>query len=122
MSLPYDHAMVSRAKELRKQATWQENRLWYDFLRNYPVRFQRQKPIGQYIVDFYCHAAKLVVEIDGMQHTSEQAAAYDQQRSSCFGEYELKVIRFSNQDIRQNFSGVCEAIHREVLDRIGKRG
>ena len=65
MSLPYKNKLIPCAKELRKNATRQENHLWYDFLRSYPVRFQRQKTIGSFIVDFYCHAAKLVIELDG---------------------------------------------------------
>ena len=59
---------LTRAQELRKNATKEENHLWYDFLRTYPVQFLRQKPFGPYIVDFYCHKAKLAIELDGSQH------------------------------------------------------
>ena len=65
MSLPYQGKLIPRAKELRKGATKQENHLWYDFLRGYPMRFQRQKTIDGFIADFYCHVARLVVEVDG---------------------------------------------------------
>ena len=118
MSLPYEGGLVSRAKNLRKNGTRQEKHLWYDFLRNYPVRFQRQKPIERFVVDFYCHTAKLVVEVDGLQHITEQGTAYDRERSDCLRKYGLKIIRFSNQEVERNFSGVCEAIHQEVQQRI----
>ena len=71
MSLEYNKNLIPRAKELRHNATLQENRLWYDFLSSYPIRFQRQKTIGNFIVDFYSHRAKLVIEIDGGQHYTD---------------------------------------------------
>ena len=98
MSLPYKSTLISRAKELRKQATPQENHLWYDFLRSYPVRFQRQKTIDSFIADFYCHAAKLVIEIDGSQHYEQQGQAYDRERTAILEHYGLEVLRFSNRD------------------------
>ena len=118
MSLPYNHNLISRAKELRKNATPQENHLWYDFLCSYPVRFQRQKTIGSFIVDFYCHAAKLIIEIDGSQHYTEQGKAYDEERSRILSDYELTVIRFSNRDVDKYFSDVCEQIHQIVQNKI----
>ena len=110
MSLPYKSDLIPRAKELRKQATPQENHLWYDFLRSYPVRFQRQKTIDSFIADFYCHAAKLVIEIDGSQHYEPQGMAYDEERTAILQKYGLEVLRFSNRDIDMNFAGVCDAI------------
>ena len=118
MSLPYKGKLIPFAKELRKNATRQENHLWYDFLRSYPVRFQRQKTIGNFIVDFYCHAAKLVIELDGSQHYTEQGTAYDAERSQILSRYYLTVIRFSNLDIDKNFKGVCEIIHETVKKNI----
>ncbi len=118
MSLPYGKKMIPLAKELRKHATKQENHLWYDFLRSYPVRFQRQKAIGHFIVDFYCHAAKLVVEIDGSQHYTDQGTVYDSERSAILSRYGLTVIRFSNLEIERRFQEVCTAIHQEVQSRI----
>lgn len=117
MSLPYKSKLIPRARELRKNATKQENHLWYDFLRLYPVRFQRQKVIGGFIADFYCHAAKLIIEIDGSQHYTEQGLAYDRERSEALKKYGLKTIRFSNMDIDKNFSAVCDVIHKEVQNR-----
>ena len=118
MSLPYQGKLIPRAKELRKDATKQENHLWYDFLRSYPVRFQRQKTIDGFIADFYCHVARLVVEVDGSQHYDEQGLAYDKERSAIFAEYGVKVIRFSNLDVERNFEGVCTAIDLAVKERM----
>lgn len=90
--------------------TKEERRLWYTFLNAYPVRFIRQKIIGSYIADFYCSAAKLVIEIDGSQHYSEENIQYDKKRSAYFAEYGIIVIRIQNIQINTNFCGVCEYI------------
>ena len=81
MSLEYNKNLIPRAKELRKNATPQENRLWYDFLSKHEVRFQRQKAIGNYIVDFYCYRAGLVIEIDGSQHFTQEGIQKDRFRT-----------------------------------------
>lgn len=122
MSLPYQRNLIPRAKELRKNATKEENHLWYDFLRHYPIRFQRQKTIGGFIVDFYCHAAKLVIELDGSQHYTQQGLAYDQERTAILQQYEIQVLRFSNRDINTQFREVCDAIHQEVEKRLKGSG
>ncbi len=98
--------------------TKQEKHLWYDYLRTYPIRFQRQKTISSFIVDFYCHNAKLVVEVDGSQHYTEDGEAYDNDRTELLKEFELKVIRFSNLDVDTNFEGVCLEIDRIVKERL----
>ncbi len=98
--------------------TKQEKHLWYDFLCNYPIRFQRQKTIDNYISDFYCHKAKLVIELDGSQHYTEEGLKYDGNRSEILARYNLEVLRFSNTDIDQNFSAVCEAIDEKVKLRL----
>ena len=118
MSLPYKSEMIYHAKELRKKATPQENHLWYDFLRTYPVRFQRQKAIDAYIADFYCHAAKLIIEIDGSQHYEPQGMAYDSERTAVLEKYGLEVLRFSNRDINTSFHSVCEMIDKKVKTKI----
>lgn len=119
MSLPYRSSLIARAKELRKNQTPQENHLWYDFLCTYPVRFQRQKTIDSFIVDFYCHSAKLVIELDGSQHYTAQGKAYDDERTQLLSKYELLVIRFSNAEIDREFTSVCERIHQVVQERTG---
>ena len=120
MSLPYQGKLIPRAQELRKKATKQENHLWYDFLRDYPVRFQRQKTIDSFIADFYCHTARLIIELDGSQHYEEQGVERDKERTAILEQYGLKVIRFSNLDVDRNFSGVCTSIHLAVKEQLEK--
>ncbi len=118
MPLPYNHKLIPRAKELRKAATRQENRLWYEFLRTYPVRFQRQKSIGNFIVDFYCFAAKLVIEIDGSQHYSDSGLQYDNERTKELEKLGLSVLRFTNSDIDNRLNDVCSLIDVTVKQQI----
>lgn len=114
MSLDYNEKNIILAKHLRKNATPQEKRLWYDFLSKYEIRFQRQKAIDHFIADFYCHMAKLVIEIDGSQHGSEEGIKKDKFRTEILEGYDLKVIRFSNHQIDTHFSEVCEYIDAVV--------
>ena len=118
MSLPYKKGLIPQAKKLRKQATPQENHLWYDFLRSYPVRFQRQKAIDAYIADSFCHAAKLVIEIDGSQHYEPEGMAHDEKRTEVLQKHGLEVLRFSNRDINLHFAAVCELIDITVKARL----
>ena len=111
MSLEYNEKNVILAKNLRKNATPQENHLWYDFLSKYKIRFQRQKAIDNFIADFYCSKAKLVVEIDGSQHYTEQGIQKDEFRTEILEGYDLKVVRFTNRQIDTNFQGVCQYIN-----------
>jgi very-short-patch-repair endonuclease len=87
-----------------------ERKLWYDYLRTFPHRVHRQRPIDNFIVDFYCPSLKLVIEIDGETHDNQQAQEYDLERTRILERYGLKVIRFTNQDVLGNFEGVCEEI------------
>ncbi len=87
-----------------------EKKLWYDFLRTYPVRFQRQKAIGNYIADFYCAKARLVIELDGSGHYTYSQESKDTIRTSKLESMNLRVIRFTNLEIEKNFQGVCEYI------------
>ena len=121
MAICYDKDSVPRARELRCSQTRHEAKLWYHFLNSYYPRFQRQKPIGCYIVDFYCHKAKLIVELDGSQHYEEEGLAYDKRRTAVLERYHLEVLRFSNLDIDRNFTGVCQAIDRRVKERMDER-
>ena len=95
-----------------------ERKLWYLFLRIYPVKFFKQRIIGSYIVDFYCSSAKLVIEIDGSQHYDIQGMEYDAHRSAFLESFGLKVVRFSNRDIDRNFSSVCEQIDLIIKERL----
>ncbi len=94
--------------------TKEEKHLWYDFLRSYPVRFCRQKVLGKYIADFYCAEAKLVVELDGSGHYTEEGKQYDEERTAFLEAYGLIVLRIPNTEIHKNFQGVCEYIIHEV--------
>ena len=114
----YNNANVKHAKRLRKDMTPWERKLWYCFLKDYPVRFQRQKCIDHYIADFYCFQAKLVIELDGGGHYYPDSADYDAKRTELLENYGLKVIRFCNTDIDKNFYGVCTAIDMEVKQRL----
>ena len=105
------------AKALRKNMTPWERKLWYCFLKEYPARFQRQKCIDNYIVDFYCFQAKLIVELDGSGHYNPNSEQYDQNRTKILEQYGLKVIRFCNLDIDKNFYSVCTVIDEEVKKR-----
>ena len=110
MSLEYNKDNITLAKNLRKNATPQENRLWYDFLSKYEVRFQRQKAIDNFIADFYCHKAKLIVEIGGSQHYTEENLKRDEFRTEVLSGYDLKIIRFTNKQIDKDFYAACEYI------------
>ena len=114
MSLNYEHKNIEFAKKMRKAPTAQEKHLWYDFLARYKPRFQRQKAIDNFIVDFYCSKAKLVIEIDGGQHYTSDGKNRDEFRTEKLSEYELSVIRFTNQQIDNNFNAVCDYIDRIV--------
>ena len=118
MSLEYNKNLIPRAKELRKNATPQENELWYKFLRTYPVRFQRQKTIGQFIVDFYCHEAKLAIELDGSQHFTPEGITYDEARTAAIETVGVEVLRFTNRDIDNQFKAVCTQIDAAVQARL----
>jgi len=94
--------------------TKEERHLWYDFLKDYPVPFHRQKTIGRFIVDFYCASAKLVIELDGSQHYTENGFAYDAERDAYLRGLGMTVLRYSNHNVNSNFQGVCEDIIKHL--------
>jgi len=100
--------------------TREERHLWYDFLRDYPVRFIRQKVLGKYIADFYCAKARLVVELDGSQHYEENAVQKDEERTAYLEGYGLRVIRIPNVEVIRNFDGVCAYIDAEVRQSLSQ--
>ena len=118
MDRKHNSDLTATAKILRKNMTKEERHLWYDFLKDYPVRFLRQKVIDDYIVDFYCHDARLVIELDGSQHFEPGAQEKDALRTEKMQNRGLLVIRIPNNAIFDNFSGVCEYIDRFVRNRI----
>ena len=108
--LPYNRKLAVRAKELRKNMTPAEKRLWYGFLRTFRFRVLPQRPIDNYIVDFYCSSLKLVIEIDGEHHCAEEGKQYDGERDTILKSYGLTVMRVKNSDVMDKFEGVCERI------------
>ncbi len=102
------------AQKLRREMTKEERHLWYDFLKGLPVTFNRQKVIGNYIADFYCASSKLIIELDGSQHYEEKGIASDKKRDEYFNYLGLVVLRYSNEDVNQNFDGVCEDILKRL--------
>ena len=116
--MQHNKKLTTHAQQLRKNMTKEERRLWYEYLHDYPYRFRRQVTIGRYILDFYCAAAKLAVELDGSQHYMPEGQEYDFARTAYLREQGIEVIRFSNTDVIQNLYGVCQAIDLAVADRI----
>ena len=114
MPLPKNPHLSPVARNLRRRMTKQEKHLWYDFLRDYKVQFNRQKVIGKYIVDFYCHSAQLAVEIDGGQHFDTERMQKDIKRTKMLNSYGIKVLRFTNNEIDNNFFEVCMKIKEKV--------
>ena len=114
---PRNDNLLQNARNLRKNMTKEERHLWLDFLKQYPVRFRRQEIVGDFIVDFYCSAAALAIELDGSQHYEDRGKAYDEERTRYLESCGLKVLRFSNLDIWRNFRGVCEQIDLVVAPR-----
>lgn len=120
MERKYNKNLVVNAKNLRNNMTKEERHLWYDFLREYPVRFQRQKVLNRYIVDFYCASAKIVIELDGSQHYEKENMEADTQRTKFLEGYGLTVIRIPNNAISKNFRGVCEYIDFQVKQSLSQ--
>ena len=116
--ISYNSKYKKNAQSLRKNMTPQEKHLWYDFLRTYPVQFRRQKQFGDYIADFYCSAVKLVIELDGSQHYSEEGLQNDEIRSHYLEAQGLTVLRYTNPDIERRFQAVCLQIDAFVRQRM----
>ena len=114
MERKHNSALTENAKELRKNMTKEEKHLWYDFLKKYPVRFLRQKVIDNYIADFYCHKARLIIELDGSQHYTQSGRLKDAIRTEQFEKRDLTVMRIPNGEINHNFEGVCRFIDEFV--------
>lgn len=118
MQRKHNTKLTEYAKDLRKNMTKEEKHLWYDFLRDYPVRFLRQKVIDDYIVDFYCNRVRLAIELDGSQHYSDIGLLKDKIRTSKIEKRNLIVMRIPNNEINRNFEGVCQYIDVYVKERL----
>lgn len=115
-SYRYTSFAKRRSKELRRGMTASERHLWYDFLHDYRPRFQRQRPIGPYIVDFVCYDAALIIELDGEVHGGEDEMRHDAIRENYLRAHGFRIVRFLSRDVFENFVGVCEGIGQAVRD------
>ena len=106
------------SQTLRKNQTKEEALLWNCFLKKYPLQFRRQYVIGEYIVDFYCHKAKLVIELDGSGHYEPEMIQKDQLRTKYLESLGLTVLRFTNLELKKYFSAVCEKIDLTVQQKM----
>ncbi|WP_353885203.1 endonuclease domain-containing protein [uncultured Acidaminococcus sp.] len=100
--------------------TREERHLWFDFLRRYPLRIRRQVILGNYIVDFCCEKAQLIIEIDGSQHYTPEEKEKDRKRTNDLKDLGYKVIRISNRDVMTNFDGITQYIHQEIQKRLAQ--
>ncbi len=119
----YHSLVVERSIELRNQQTSEERKLWYVYLRKYPFKIRRQHPIEKYIVDFFCKEAKLIIEIDGIQHLIDKNIKYDDERTLYLEKFGYRVVRFGNPDVNKKFDDVCfyiDLIIKERLIELGK--
>ena len=112
---PYKKEFIKNAKSLRNGMTSEEKHLWYDFLKKLPVTVSRQRVIESMIVDFYIADARIVIEVDGIQHTMPENEQADQQRDQTLASYGITVLRYTNEDIRKRFSIVTN----DILEKLG---
>lgn len=106
MSYKYNTSLTKIAQTLRKNMTREEKRLWYDFLKLLPLTINRQKNIGDFILDFFIAEKRIAIEIDGIQHGEPEHRQKDLQRDAELGQLGIRVLRYSNQDINQHFDAV----------------
>jgi very-short-patch-repair endonuclease len=116
MPLPYSRNVTAAAKKLRNNPTEEENKLWYQYLGRYQLRFLRQKVIESYVLDFYCAKCRLGIEIDGSQHYTERGLGHDEARTQILNAYNVTILRFTNEQIRNEFSEVCRQIDAKVRE------
>jgi very-short-patch-repair endonuclease len=114
--LPYNKNLKEHARQLRGNMTDAERHLWAKIrmkqLKGY--QFYRQKPIGDYIVDFFCPEARLIIEVDGSQHFINETIEYDRIREEYVSSLGLKVLRFTNSEVLKHVDGVVERIEEEM--------
>ena len=119
-NLPYDPRMRERVQELRHKMKKKKKKLWYSFLRTYPVKMYKQRPIRTFVADFYCPLARLVIELDGSQHYTEQGEEYDEQRTAILEQYGVQVLRFTNLDVDRHLDAVCAQIDSTIERRVAE--
>lgn len=112
--IPYNPKLKQYSREMRKDMTPEEKKMWYDFLKKLPYDVKRQHRIEDYIVDFYIAKKKTVIEIDGKQHLTQENKEKDENRTKRLNEWGIKVIRYSNSDVNKNFNRVAEHLLKEL--------
>ena len=113
--LTYNHKNLNNAKNLRKNMTKEERKLWFDFLCKLPIKIYKQKLIGNYIVDFYCPKYKLAIELDGSQHYENAEEQKDKQRTEYLKSLGISVKRYTNLEILNSFESVCDDIYNHIM-------
>ena len=108
--IPYNKALVKNAQALRKNMTPEEKCLWYDFLKLLPYTVKRQHNIDNFIVDFYIPEKKIVIELDGVQHLAQKHIETDLERDEILATWGIKVLRYSNKSINENYGMVVNDI------------
>jgi very-short-patch-repair endonuclease len=116
MPLPYSRNVTPMAKKLRNNPTEEENKLWYQYLSRYPLRFLRQKVIESYVLDFYCAKCRLGIEVDGFQHYTESGLNHDEARTKLLNAYKVTILRFTNEQIQSDFNEVCKQIDAKAKE------
>ena len=113
--LKYNSDNIKFAKDMRKNMTPWERKLWFDFLKTLPIRVYKQKAIGDYIVDFYCPKYKIAIELDGSQHYEPEDKIYDENRTKYLNSLGITVLRYANNMVSNNFESVCEDILKYLI-------
>ena len=116
-------ATIEFGKKLRKKMTPSEKLLWERLRRKNirGVKFRRQHPIEFYVADFYCHEARLVIEVDGLCHDRPDQKEHDENRSAEMDRFDIKVIRFTNDEITNHIESVMQQIRQAIDNRLAKR-
>ena len=112
--LHYRSDLKQKARNNRKNMNKPEAKLWYEVLnkKRLGYKFLRQKPIKKYIVDFYCHQLKLIIEVDGRSHDDQKE--YDLDREKCLANLDIRILHYSNWQIMNNIDGVCKDITENI--------
>ncbi len=108
--------LTGLSKGLRKNMTKEERRLWYDFLKTLPITIHRQKVMGNYIADFYCAKARIVIELDGSGHYEKEQILKDKEKEAYLNSLGITILRYSNLEVLKNFEGVCEDIYKNIFE------
>ena len=116
--IPYNKTLTEKARKNRKNPTPAEQKLWHEVLQSKRLdnlKFTRQKPLDEYIVDFYCAKLMLAIKIDGDTHAGQKQ--YDEDRTKNLNKYGVEVIRYTNAEVLNNLEGVYQDLHKRISAR-----